>query len=141
MRGGTSGDTREVTFAQDAAGYAWAGGGDYLGASAAINIETSDNQYIVNNIAYNQQEGGAAQSWAKTFMPSQLQGKIIDIEVSGADNAQGTPPAVTRSTQTAMFLFADASALWCGQNHLHTVLVAATTNSYRAPVTLPGFGY
>jgi len=141
MRGGTSGDTREVTFAQDAAGYAWAGGGDYLGASAAINIETSDNQYIVNNIAYNQQEGGATQSWAKTFMPSQLQGKIIDIEVSGADNSQGTPPAVTRSTQTAMFLFADASALWCGQNHLHTVVVASTTNSYRAPVTLPGFGY
>lgn len=123
----------DCVWALSASGEIWAGGNDGLGASAAVNIETSDNSDICNNVSVMQQFGGGTESWQRLWFPSRVQRSIVAVEGSG-HRILAAPYTTYKS---AMWLLSDGSGLWCGDAPNATV----QNQTFRAPMTIPGFGY
>lgn len=139
MLGGSN--VREAQICMTLGGEVYANGMDMHGATAAINIETTDNIHINDNASLNQgiDSPSPGHGWARQYAQTSHAGYMIDMCLSGGDdNTTSPPPGGAVDKQQFMYLFRDGSVSWCGDGDNYVYPVA---NSYRAMVTVPGYGH
>ena len=139
MVGGNT--VREAQICMTLGGEVYANGMDMHGATAAINIETTDSVNVNDNVSLHQgiDSPSPGHGWARQYAQTSHAGYMIDMCLSGGDDNTSSPtPGGVVDKQQFMYLFRDGSVSWCGDGDNYVYAVA---NSYRAMVTVPGYGH
>ena len=139
MVGGNT--VREAQICMTLGGEVYANGMDMHGATAAINIETTDSVNVNDNVSLHQgiDSPSPGHGWARQYAQTSHAGYMIDMCLSGGDDNTSSPtPGGVVDKQQFMYLFRDGSVSWCGDGDNYVYAVA---NSYRPMVTVPGYGH
>ena len=131
MVGGNT--VREAQICMTLGGEVYANGMDMHGATAAINIETTDSVNVNDNVSLHQgiDSPSPGHGWARQYAQTSHAGYMIDMCLSGGDDNTSSP------TPTEVLLISNNSCIYSEMDLFHGVVTViimytAVANSYQA---------